>query len=273
MTANRVINATDSALDEAPESFDGIRVNFADHIDALTVIDSFVSVSASVKAIVGAESIGKDGGLREHMFLDESAQRVGLNIGSDEGANLPLPLNHANNGRLGGSAPSRALGFATVVRLIHFDFAVESTNRAALFIAKHGTNLLKHAPCCLVRYARLALNLLCGDSATGLRHEVDRMEPSGQRSRGLVKDRVSCRVNVMAAMIAGIRRAAHYAVMLCDRVARFAKDAVRVQVVLEPFKTGGVVWELLLEVFHREREHIRFAVVVGHELTYFQVKT
>jgi hypothetical protein len=26
-----------------------------------------------------------------------------------------------------------------------------------------------------------------------------------------------------------------------------------------------------LEVFHRERKHIRFAIVVGHDLTYFQV--
>jgi hypothetical protein len=88
-----------------------------------------------------------------------------------------------------------------------------------------------------------------------------------------VEDRVSGWVDVMAAMIARVRRTAYNAVMLSDRVARLAKDAVWVQIILEPLKAGRIVWELLLKVFQREREHFRFAIVVGHDLTYFQVKT
>ena len=99
------------------------------------------------------------------------------------------------------------------------------------------------------------------------------MEPDRKRSGRLVEDRVSGRVHVMAAMIARIRRTAHNAVMLCNRIARFAKDAVWVQVVLEPFEAGRVIWELLLEVFHRERQHFRFAIIVGHLITYSQVKS
>ncbi len=145
--------------------------------------------------------------------------------------------------------------------------------QAALFVAQHGTNLLKHAPRCLVGNSGLALNLFCRNAAARLRHEVDRMEPNRKRGGRFVKDRVGSRVNVMAAVIARIRRATDYAVMLRNRVARLAKDAVWVEIVFQPLKAGCVIGELLLEVFHREREHFRFAVVVGHDLTYFQVKS
>jgi hypothetical protein len=53
--------------------------------------------------------------------------------------------------------------------------------------------------------------------------------------------------------------------MLRDRIARLAKDAVWVQGVFQPLKAGRVVRILALEVFQRVREHIRFAVVVGHD--------
>jgi hypothetical protein len=88
-----------------------------------------------------------------------------------------------------------------------------------------------------------------------------------------MEDRVGGRVNVMAAMIARVRWTALNAVMLCDRLAGIAKDAVRVQAILEPFQTGRIVGKLLLEVFQRVRQHVRFAVVVGHWGTCFDSTT
>jgi hypothetical protein len=79
-----------------------------------------------------------------------------------------------------------------------------------------------------------------------------------------VEDCVSGWVNVMAAMIARVRRATFDAMVLCDRLASIAKDAVWVQAVLEPFQTGSIIRELLLEVFQCVREHVRLAVVVSH---------
>ena len=64
----------------------------------------------------------------------------------------------------------------------------------------------------------------------------------------------------MATIITGIRRAAQNAVMLCNRLARIAKDAVRVEAILEPFQTGSVVWEHFIEVFLGETGHLGFAV-------------
>jgi hypothetical protein len=88
-----------------------------------------------------------------------------------------------------------------------------------------------------------------------------------------VEDRVSGRVNVMAAMIARVRGARLHAMMLCDRIALIAKDAVWIQAILEPFEAGRIIWELLLEVFQGVRQHVGLAVVVRHLITYSQVKS
>jgi hypothetical protein len=77
---------------------------------------------------------------------------------------------------------------------------------------------------------------------------------------------------MVAAMIARIRRSAHNAMVLGNRFALLAIDAIRVEVIAKPLKAGSVIRKLLLEVFEGERLHVRLAVVVGHGLTYFQVK-
>src|SRR5208282_2029659 len=106
-----------------------------------------------------------------------------------------------------------------------------------------------------------------------LRHEVDCIEPSSERSRGLMEDRASGRVNVMAAMIARVRRSAHNAMMLGHGLALLAIDAIRVEAIAKPFKAGCVIRVLALEVFQRIRLHVRLAVVVRHLVTYYQVKS
>ena len=249
VTANRMIDATNSGFHERPEAFNCVRVNLADHVDALAMIDSLMLVSASVKPVVGAEGIGKHSGLREHMFFDESTQGVGFNIGCDEGPNLPFTLDHTDYRSFLGSASACSFGTAPVIRFVHFDLATESANRPALFVTKHGADLFEHAPRRFIGDASLALNLRCGDAATGSGHEVDRIEPSRQRSWRLVKDRVSGRMHMIAAMLTAVRRAAGHAVMLCDLLAFLAKDAVRIETVLEPFEAGGIVGELCLEGF------------------------
>src|ERR1035441_4454922 len=264
---------TNSTFDKAPKALNGIRVDFSDNIDLLAVIDSLMGVTASAEAVVGAEVVCKDHGVRQDVLFDESSQCIGLNVVGDECPNLPLALDHSDNGSLVCSASACSLGSASVVGLVHFDLTPASTNRPALVITKHGANLLKHAPRRLVSHTRFPLNLLCRNSAARRGHQVDGIEPSRERRGGLVEDRASGRVNVMPAMVARVGRATLDAVMLCKRVARFAEDAVRVEVIAKPIKASRIVRELLLEVFQRVRQHVRFAVVVGHDLTYFQVKT
>ena len=64
-----------------------------------------------------------------------------------------------------------------------------------------------------------------------------------------MEDRVRSRVNVIAATVAGIRWARSGAVVLRDRLAVLAVNAVRVQAVLEPLKAGRIVRELGVKVF------------------------
>ena len=97
MTANVVVNAPDTTLDEAPESFDGIRVNLANYVNAFAVINSSMLVSASIKPVIRAEGVGEYNRLREDVLFNQPVQRIGLNIGSDKCSDLPLALNHADN--------------------------------------------------------------------------------------------------------------------------------------------------------------------------------
>jgi hypothetical protein len=57
-------------------------------------------------------------------------------------------------------------------------------------------------------------------------------------------------------MVAAVRTATHNAMMLCDTRALLAKDAIRVQVVAKPFKTGGIVRELVSKIFLGVLRHL-----------------
>ena len=56
-------------------------------------------------------------------------------------------------------------------------------------------------------------------------------------------------MHMVSAVLATIRRAAHYAIMLGDFLTVLAKDAIGIEVVLEPFQTGRVIGKLCLEGF------------------------
>ena len=92
-------------------------------------------------------------------------------------------------------------------------------------------------------------------------HEIDRIEPSSERSGRLVKDRTSGWVNVMAATVARVRRATRNAVVLGCGFALLAVNAIGIQAIAKPFKASGVIRELFLEVLQRVRQNVRLAVV------------
>jgi len=280
VTANGMIDASNPGFDQRPKAFNRVRMNVAHHVDFLAMVDAamVVFVDMPIHQVVRRKVVRKHCALRQNVLLNQSEQRRAFHVGSDDGTDAALAFNHSNDRRLGSVASQMttcsALAPSAKVHFVHlYSAALLSAQRRGLLVVQHCANLLEHAPCGFVGHSSLALNLFRADAATSRSHQVDRMEPSCKRSGRLVKDRVSGRVNVMAAMVARVGWAARYAVMLCNRIARFAKDAVWVQVVLEPFQTGRVIRELLLEVFHRERQHFRFAVIVGHLITYSQVKS
>jgi len=280
VTANIVIHALNTVLYQRPEAFDGLRMNVASYIDFLAVTNApmVVVILRAAEAVVNRVVIRKHKVRGQDVFFNQSLHSVFLNIGSHEGANAPLALNDSDYRRFSflvrsASAALHSL-LAPEVHFVNFYGLLASAKFRRIFgFVQHGANLLKHAPRGLVSYARLALNLFRGDAATGLGHEVDSIEPSGERSGRLVEDRASGRVNVMAATVARVGRATRNAMMLGGRFALGAIDAFRVQAIAKPFEAGRIIWELSLEVFQRVRQHVRLAVVMGHLVTYCQVKS
>ena len=252
-----MINTANPVLNEAPEAFDGVRVDFAHHVDFFTVINPamVVLVDMPIHHIVRRKVVGKDCALGEDMLFHQAKHRRAFYVGSDNGSDAALAFHHADDRSFfvlkvaTHRASDRAFAPSPYVHLVHLNTGtILPAQRRSLLIVQHRANLSEHAPRGFVGDSRLALNLFRGDTATGLRHEVDRIEPSGQRSGRFMKDRVSGRVNVMAAVVTRIRRTAHNAMVLCGRLAFLAVNAIRVQVIAEPLQTGRIVWELFLKV-------------------------
>src|ERR1019366_6796404 len=270
MTPYIVVYTPDSGFKEHPKSLNGVCVAVSRNVDALAVIDSLMRVAASVKPLIGAIVICKDNGFRQDVLFNKPSERVRLRVRSNESANFAFALNHSHHSNLCGILGRRAtaLSAAHVLRpeiaFVHFDSAVESANRPRTFGIQHGANLFEHAPRGFVGDSGFAFDLLGRDSTASRSHEVHGIEPRCQRSWRLVKDRIRCRVNVITAMLAAVRRAALDAVVLRNLLAVLAINAIGIEVVLEPFQTGGIIRELAAKGFNRVTLHLWLAVHFGY---------
>jgi len=275
-----MINASHPVLNQAPESFHGVRVNIANYVDLRRVVNPLVAVThvRHVRnSMIGVEFVGKDSALGKDVFFNHPEQSRTFDVIRNQSLDAALALNNSNHGSLNlvpcHRSACAALALAAHVGFIHLHTLAASAEPWGFLIVQHGANLLKHAPCGLVRYACLSLNLFSGDATTSGGHEVDGIEPSRKRSGRLVEDRSGSRVNVMAATVARVGRATSNAMVLGGRFALDAIDTFRVQAIAKPFKAGRIIWELFLEVFQGVRQHVRLAVIVGHLFTYSQVKS
>src|SRR5262249_28154948 len=82
-------------------------------------------------------------------------------------------------------------------------------------------------------------------------------KPSLKRRARLVIDRVRGRVYVMPAVLARIGFPRRYFVMTRYLVASLAKDAVRIEVVFQPFKASIVIRKIVFEILERVTLHLR----------------
>ncbi len=82
-----------------------------------------------------------------------------------------------------------------------------------------------------------------------------------------MEDRASGRMNVVTAIIARVGRATRHSVMFGHAVALLAKDAIWIEVTLEPLQTGCVIGKLAVEIFLGVLPHFRLAI---HRVTYCQ---
>ena len=259
-----MVHAANSAFDEAPKSLNAIRMDVAHHVHLGRVVDSPMN-QASVASIrtpdvtdtlVGSPFVRIDRAIRQDVFADHGDKSRARGIRSGLGDNPAPPFAESDNGSFNFVAAKRtARTFLAASAKIGF-VNLDVTAQLAL-LGEQRANLFEHAPCGLVGDARLAFNLLRGDSAACGSHQVDRVEPCLKRSARFMEDRPGSRVNVMAALIARVRRTASYPVMLGNALAQLAKDTIRVQVAPEPFEAGNVIREHPLEIFEGKPLHLR----------------
>ena|SRR5438477_201895 len=74
-------------------------------------------------------------------------------------------------------------------------------------------------------------------------------------------------MNMVTAIIARVGRATRHSVMFGHAVALLAKDAIWIEVTLEPLQTGRVIRKLAVEIFLCVLPHFRLAI---HRVTYCQ---
>jgi hypothetical protein len=258
--SDRVVNPTNSILNEAPKAFDGLCVRRPENIDASGVIDATMVITAYSQPVVRGEIVSKNCRFRKNMLANHRDKSVGLAIWSNNGADAALAFDHAKHGRFLFPRLAQTADGSAESAFVHLYLLTAAAKRRLVFFVQHTVNLFEHPPCGFVGHTRFALNLFCRDSAAGRGHEIDRIEPRGKRRWGFVKDRVSGRMNVIPAVLAAIGRAAHHAIMLCDLLTVLTKDAIWIQTVLEPFEARGIVGELFLKGFQRESLHFGFAV-------------
>jgi len=210
MATNVMVDTTDSALHKAPESFNGICVDVAHDVNLLVVLNPPmpVPVCCIAYSVVNVPLIREHGTFRHNVFSDDRQQSCPLDVFSGEGSDSTPAFSNAKYRSLGIarlSSRTHLLNAAHVCLVhLHSGAALATELLARVVFIQHGSNLLEHPPRSRVGNACLALDLFGGDAATGLRHQVDRIEPNCQRCRRFVKDRVSGRMVVIPAVITGI---------------------------------------------------------------------
>lgn len=113
------------------------------------------------------------------------------------------------------------------------------------------TDFVQHTPCGLIRDAQLALQVFGADRASRLAHQIGRVEPKYERCAGLVKNRASGRMKVVAAAIAIVGGTALHSMKPSLALAFWTECVLAVlAVVLVPQvrEAGCVVGELAVEL-------------------------
>lgn len=197
LLADLVEGADNAALDDRPEALNRVRVNCADDVFALGVVDSGVRITVHAETmitdpLVGAEQANpvRDG------FVDERFQRRGFDVRDHARDDIALTADStsddrplAASGRTGQAVALVSmfvLGLAADESFINLDDATKLRlgfdQRSADFVA-HG---MRRA---VATEAHDALNLKGADSLLAGQHQMSDAIPVTQRLIGVLKDR------------------------------------------------------------------------------------
>lgn len=257
------MSAANGALEMLPEVFKAVHMDIAANVFLCAMVYGVVIVALFGKAVVRLQFIGANHRAGSHIARDNRLQRACLNACNNLGHNLTVTLQHPEHDCLAlGSASALAGVPSTNERFVNFDFAVK---RPLAIDFRHVlTDMMRHAPRCLVCYAKLTLQFLRRNAVAGRGVEVDGVEPKLQWRARILKRGARCGVDVMPAPLAGIGAFGLDAIPVGFAFAPWARMALPMAHGEYVGQTGFIGWE------HPEKVSNRDACFHGanlHEIT------
>src|SRR5260221_2515178 len=155
-----------------------------------------------------------------------------------------------------GAASANTMRLAADVGFVYFNLASE-------WVKVFGKNIaysLAHSPSSLISNAGFALDLFCTNTTMSLRHEIDHVEPNGERSRRFMEYSIGSRRDIETAITAGVRLAPVVFVEQAILATLRAINTLRIFLVAHIIQTSIVVREHCLEVFEGNFGHRAFLV-------------
>lgn len=196
-----VIDARDTALNEAPKTFNRVRMNIAHNIDSGRVQDAVVNISDAAKGFVRQEFVGVNCRSLLYGFFHNWKYGSALDVGYDNGPDVSFALRHSDNRSLAfRSATSGALTFSPKVRLVNLYL---SSHRIGALI-ESASDKSEHTPSSFISDAKFSLKLFGGNTTASLSNKIDRIEPKRERCSGFVEDRSRRRMDMVPAFLTAI---------------------------------------------------------------------
>lgn len=256
-----MINATYARFAVRPKALDGIGVNPATHVNLFGVLDIPMLVSHRGEGIVNFELIGVDlrSGLdiqthhRQNGFASDILNRLYFKVA--------VALNHPDY-RGFTFRPASPLARALAAKIAFVNLYL--TRKRGVVFFKALAHHFAHSPSRFVSYASFPFNLLGRNPAAGLCHQVDHIEPNGQRGLGFMKDCASGGADLVAAEIAG-ENLAPTDTMEQGRLTTFrAVNPFRVSLIADVIQAGIIIREHLAKILDGELPHWAFLLFASH---------
>ncbi len=156
---------------------------------------------------------------------------------------LTVTLHHSEHDSLVRRATATNAGaFSADVGLINFDLAIE--RKFIVHLCHVISDLMAHAPRCLIGHAKLPFQFLCRNAMPGSGEQINREEPRLQGSAAILKQCSDSRVKVMAADATTKGAFGLNPIPLGFALALRAFVTLTKAHVEKVFKTGLIIWEL-----------------------------
>ncbi len=191
------VRSLESALEQAPEVFESVRVNLSVHI-ALSMVNRLVDEVLVIQSLIGHGSVSVDRARCFDVSANLSLQVALFASGNDIGVNLAPALQDAHHSGLAlHSAVGNLLAAfisvhesrrATDESFVDFDFLAASAELYGLLLMQGKTNAVHHEPCGLLSDSESASDFVGTDSVLGVHDEPNGNHPLVHAERGILKD-------------------------------------------------------------------------------------